>query len=40
METGPVPASILLGTICTLTMLLIGSMLIYGPEIFELMDGE
>jgi hypothetical protein len=40
METGPVLAFILLGTICTLTMLLVGSMLIYAPEILELIDGE
>jgi len=40
METEPELASILLGTICTLTMLLVGSILIYGEEIFELIDGE
>jgi|SoiMethySBSTD1v2_1073268.scaffolds.fasta_scaffold4189532_1 hypothetical protein len=40
METEPELASILVGTICTLTMLLVGSILIYGEEILELIDGE
>jgi hypothetical protein len=40
METETELASILVGTICTLTMLLVGSILIYGEEILELIDGE
>jgi hypothetical protein len=39
METKSVDA-FLLGVICTLTTLLIGSMLIFGQQILELIDGE
>jgi len=30
----------LLGVICTISLLLVGSMLIFGPRILELIDGE